>query len=67
MNETHLLLGLLLSAVGIGYLVYGRRQQAPVFFIAGLGLLTIPFFIGSNSTLLITGAVVGAAPFLIRL
>ena len=67
MNETHLLLGLLLSAVGVGYLVYGRRQHAPMFFVAGLGLLSIPFFIGSTSTLLITGAVVGAVPFLIKL
>jgi hypothetical protein len=67
MNEIHLLLGLVLSAIGIGYLVYGRRQQAPVFFIAGLGLVSIPFFVGSTSTLLVAGAVVGGAPFLIRL
>ena len=67
MNEIHLLLGLLLSAVGIGYLVYGRRQQVPMFFIAGLGLLLLPFFVSSPLTLLLAGAGVGAAPFLIRL
>jgi hypothetical protein len=67
MNETHLLLGLLLSAIGIGYLVYGRRQQAPIFFIAGLGLLLIPFLIDSTLVLLLAGAGVGAIPFLIKL
>ncbi len=67
MNETHLLVGLLLSAVGIGYLVYGRRQRAPLFFIAGLGLLLMPFFVGTTIALLIAGASVAAVPFLIRL
>ena len=67
MNETHLLIGLLLSAVGIGYLVYGRRQRAPICFVAGLGLMLIPFFVDSTMTLLLAGAGMAAVPFLIRL
>ena len=67
MNETHLLVGLLLSAVGIGYLVYGRRQHTPISFVAGLGLILIPFFVDSTMTLLLAGAGIAVVPFLIRL
>lgn len=67
MNETHLLVGLLLSAAGIGYLVYGRRQKVPMSFVAGLGLILIPFFVDSTMTLLLAGAGIAMVPFLFRL
>ena len=44
-NTPLLLLGLLFSSVGIGYLIYGRRQKQRVFFYCGLGLMVFPYFV----------------------
>ncbi|MDH3642850.1 MAG: hypothetical protein OES38_12190 [Gammaproteobacteria bacterium] len=67
MDESKLLWGLLFGAVGIGYLVYGRRQRILMPFLAGVGLLGFPYFVDDTGVLLLLGVVLVALPFVVKL
>lgn len=67
MTAGTLIAGLLLSAVGFGYFLYGRRQRRAVPFISGLGLLAIPFLLDSMVAMLVTAGVLAALPFVLKL
>jgi hypothetical protein len=60
---TTLVIGILTGALGVAYIVYGRRQTkfAPVF--AGVLLCAYPYFIDSVVWLCVVGALLLAAPF----
>ena len=47
MNATLLLWGVLFSSIGLGYFVYGKKQQRRVVMYCGIGLMIVPYFIGS--------------------
>jgi hypothetical protein len=55
------------GAIGVAYLVYGRRQKKFVPLIAGVLLCTCPYFIDSLTWLCIVGALLMVAPFFIDL
>jgi hypothetical protein len=60
-----LLFGVFAGAVGLGYIVYGRRQTKLVPVISGVLLCVYPYFIASWVWLSLVGAVLLAAPFFI--
>ena len=63
MDTTSLLLGVLLSSVGLGLLIYGRRQQSITPFICGLGLMLAPYVIDNVWLLLGLGVALTLVPF----
>lgn len=67
MSETWLLWGLLYGSIGIGFLVYGRKQKSLVHFICGLALIGVPYLVASTTSLIIVGAGLTLAPFFIRI
>ena len=67
MDSSTLVLGLVFGSLGIGYLIYGRRQRAPVPFAAGIGLLGVTYLFESVITVVIVGLVLAALPFVIKL
>ena len=66
MDETKLVWGLLFGAVGIGYLVYGRRQRILMPFLTGVGLIGLPYVFDNIGILLLVGAVLVALPFVVK-
>jgi hypothetical protein len=60
-----LIIGLFAGAIGTGYFVYGKRQQKFVPMMAGVMLGLYPFFTDNPVLLLLIGALLMAAPFLI--
>jgi hypothetical protein len=60
-----LIFGILAGAVGVGYLIYGKRQSKFVPMTAGILLCVYPYFTDSVLWLSIIGALLMAAPFLI--
>ncbi|AXK71128.1 amino acid transport protein [Lysobacter sp. TY2-98] len=66
MNTTLLLLGVLLSSVGLGYFIYGRKQGAPPPLVAGIVLMVVPYFISSALLLVAVGVIVAAVPWVMR-
>ena len=66
MNTSLLLWGVLFSSVGMGYFVYGKKQQRRVALFCGIGLMIIPYFIGSVSVLVALCLVLLALPYFYR-
>jgi hypothetical protein len=66
MDPTTLFLGMLFGSFGLGYLVYGRKQQKAVAFLSGVGLCACPYFIADPLGLCLLGLLLLIAPFLLR-
>ena len=67
MDTSSLLWGLLFGSIGLGFLIYGRKQRAVVPLVCGLALMIFPYFV-SNTILLITiGMVLIVIPYFVRL
>lgn len=60
-----LFFGILTGAVGVAYIVYGRRQTRLVPVVAGVFLCVYPYFIEGWVWLALVGAALVAAPFMV--
>lgn len=67
MDTASLLWGLLFGSIGLGYLVYGRRQKAVVPLVCGLALMIYPYFVSNTLVLVALGLVLMAIPYFIRI
>jgi hypothetical protein len=61
-----LLWGLLFSSVGLGFFLYGKKQQAVVPLFCGLALMIFPYFVSNTILLVAIGAALIALPYFIR-
>jgi hypothetical protein len=66
MNTTGVLLSLLFGAVGMGYLMYGKRMAEFVPIIVGMALMIVPYFFANNLILTVVCVGLMAAPFVRR-
>jgi hypothetical protein len=66
MNVSQLLWGVLFSAIGVGFFVYGKRQQAVVPLLCGVALVAYPYFVGNTYALVAIGVVLCAIPYFVR-
>jgi 4-hydroxybenzoate polyprenyltransferase len=65
MNATSLVIGIFSGAIGVGYFMYGKRQTKFVPLLAGMMLCVYPYFVSSAVWLVVVGAALMAAPFLV--
>ena len=66
MDATTIVLGMIFSSIGLGYFVYGKKQQKAMPFVSGVILMVIPY-IGSDVMLILFIAVLAIlAPFFIK-
>ena len=61
----NLFFGVVAGAIGVAYLVYGRRQRKLVPVIAGVLLCVYPYFVEGWLWLGVVGALLVAAPFVV--
>lgn len=61
-----LLWGVMFSSIGLGYFIYGRKQQQLVPLLCGIGLMGFTFFVSNSYVLVAIGAVLMALPYFIR-
>ncbi len=66
MDTATLLWGVLFSSIGFGYFLYGRKQRRVVPLMCGLCLMAYPYFVPSNTILVIVGVVLSATPYFYR-
>lgn len=66
MSESGLWWGLLFGSIGLGFLVYGRRQRAVAPLLCGVALIVYPYFVSSTILLVAIGAALVALPFFFR-
>lgn len=66
MSTASLLWGLLFGSIGVGFLMYARKQQAIVPLFCGVALIGFPYFIDNSYLLVATGAALMAIPYFLR-
>lgn len=62
MDTAVLLSGLLFSSIGVGYLIYGKKQQRQAAFCSGLALLLYPYVIDQLWLIWLLGLALMAVP-----
>jgi len=62
-----LLWGVVFGSVGLGFFIYGRKQQAIVPLVVGIALFVVPYVIPNLYFLLLAGVVLVALPYFVRL
>ena len=67
MDTAQIVWGMLFGAIGAGYMVYGKRQRAIVPLACGLALMLFPYVVSNNWGIVITGVVLMAIPYFVRL
>ncbi len=63
MNTTTLFLGLIFGSVGMGYLIYGRKQKHGIALLSGVALCVLPYLVSDLLFLTLIGVGVLALPF----
>lgn len=66
MNLANLLWGLLFSSIGIGYFIYGRKQDVLMAKYSGIALMVYPYFVTNSWFIVLIGAACMALPFIIE-
>jgi hypothetical protein len=67
MNGSTLLWGVLFSAIGFAFFLYGRKQRAVVPLVCGIALMIYPYFIPNVFALVAIGIALAAIPYFFRL
>jgi hypothetical protein len=65
LDTASLLWGVLFSSIGLGYFIYGRKQQKLVPLLSGIGLMVFTFFVSNVWVLVAIGVVLMALPYFI--
>lgn len=65
-DTTLIFTGLIFGSIGMGYIIYGRKQANMIAFLAGVGLCVFPYFISSVWMSIALGVGLVLLPFMIR-
>lgn len=66
MSTASLLWGLLFGSIGVGFFIYGKRQQMVVPLVCGLALMVYPYFVAGTLLILLIGIALMVAPYFLR-
>ena len=62
-----LLWGMVFGSIGLGYLIYGKRQGHVVAWVCGLALMIYSYFLSDPYLVVAVGACLMAVPRFVRL
>ena len=65
-NTTTIMWGLLFGSIGMGYLIYGKKQRRGIALLSGVVLCAFPYFISNVFLMILIGVVVMALPYFVR-
>ena len=66
-SESLLIWGTIFGAIGLGFFIYGKRQQALVPLCTGIALFVFPYFVSNVYALVVIGVILVALPYFIRI
>jgi len=55
LDPTYLFASLVWGSVGVGYLIYGRKQGAIAPFVGGVAMILVSYFVGSALLMSVIG------------
>ena len=67
MSTSSLLWGFLFGSVGLGFFMYGKKQQAVVPLVCGVVLMVLPYVVSNLLLLVAIGVALMAIPYFVRI
>ena len=67
MSMSSLLWDLLFGSIGLGFFLYGKKQQAIVPLFCGLALMVFPYIVSNTFLLVAIGVALTALPYFVRI
>jgi hypothetical protein len=67
MNTASLLWSLVFGSVGLGFFIYGKKQQAIIPLLCGVALMVFPYFVSNTLVLVIIGVALIGLPYFFRI
>ncbi len=61
-----LMLNLIISSIGFGYFIYGKKSVEFSFMIAGAIMMIFPYFVREDLLSILLGIVLCAAPIVLK-
>lgn len=65
-SMTSIMWGVVFGALGMGYLLYGKKQQRGIALLSGVLLCVFPYFVSNVFLMILIGIIVMALPYFIR-
>jgi len=62
----YLFLSLIVSSVGVGYFLYGKKASRPIALSAGIIMMVFPYFVTNLIAMTIIWALLCSSPFIAR-
>lgn len=67
MNVSILWWGMLFGSIGLGFFMYGKKQQTIVPLFCGVALMVFPYFVTGTAWLVIIGVALMAVPYFVKI
>jgi len=65
-GSSSIMWGILFGSIGMGYFVYGKKQQQWVALCSGIALCIFPYVVSNVFLMIVTGIVLMALPYFLR-
>lgn len=65
-DPTNLFIMIIFGAIGLGYFIYGKKQQKYVPLLIGIVLGIYPYFVSSSIWMFVIGLVLSVIPYFVR-
>lgn len=59
--------GVIFSAIGLGFFMYGKQQKASIPLGCGIALMLYPYFVSNTILMVLIGLVLIAIPYFVRI
>ena len=59
--------GVIFGSIGLGFLVYGKKQKAGIPLLCGIGLMAFPYFVSNIYLLVSIGIVLMVLPYFVKI
>ncbi len=66
MDTAQLLISMFIGCIGMGYIIYGRKQFKGSALVAGIALCVYPYFVHNLILLLLIGTGIMVVPFFVH-
>jgi hypothetical protein len=66
MDPSTIIWGIIFGSIGMGFFIYGKKQQVFIPLASGIGLMIIPYFVANIYILILIGLALIALPYFIR-
>jgi hypothetical protein len=66
-SPAQIIWGIVFGSIGLGYFIYGKKQQAAIPMICGFILMIYPYFVPNTIFLVLIGAALSVLPYFVRL